>query len=237
MEPDNEIEKQLFELTVDTAKDFAEIGLDAIISDASIKEIPVIGTIISIFKIGKSIKERHFIRKLLIFLQDFKRGTHNDNERMQLMLKLNESNRFKNKVMDNVVSFIDRFDHEIKSSILAHLLIAYLSENISWSDFIDFEASVDRMYLTDIMVLINLSEDVDEEGKLPRDIIIETTNVITVFAALQRSTNYGFIEDERKPGMATKAPLHMKYKLNMHGRRFYNYGVSKIDLSKLYLRR
>ena len=44
---------------------YAEIGLDAVMDDGILKDIPIVSTAIAIYKIGSSIKERHNLKKLL----------------------------------------------------------------------------------------------------------------------------------------------------------------------------
>ena len=44
--------------------DFAEIGLDSVMEDGLLKEIPFLSTAVSVYRIGKSIHERHYWRKI-----------------------------------------------------------------------------------------------------------------------------------------------------------------------------
>ena len=46
------------------ATDFAEIGLDSLMSEGLLKDVPFVSTVISLYNIGKTIHERHHIDKL-----------------------------------------------------------------------------------------------------------------------------------------------------------------------------
>ena len=54
--------------SADVFADYVEIGIDSLLDDSIIKEIPVIKTVNSVFKIGKSINTAFFYKKLITFL-------------------------------------------------------------------------------------------------------------------------------------------------------------------------
>ncbi len=47
----------------------AELGIDSILHDGFLKDVDGLGFIVSIYKISKSIRERLFLKKVLIFFQ------------------------------------------------------------------------------------------------------------------------------------------------------------------------
>ena len=67
----NQISEELVETSMDLTIDYAELTLDTIFDGAILEEIPIIKTIVSTYKIGTSIRERHFAKKLAIFLKEF----------------------------------------------------------------------------------------------------------------------------------------------------------------------
>ena len=60
----------LKEDSVSCISDLAEVGLDAIFEDGMLKDIPILSTAVSLYKIGSSIKERHNLKKLILFLSE-----------------------------------------------------------------------------------------------------------------------------------------------------------------------
>ena len=44
-----------------------EVGLDAILDDGLLKDIPFVSTAISLYNIGKNLNERHYVKKLRCF--------------------------------------------------------------------------------------------------------------------------------------------------------------------------
>jgi hypothetical protein len=65
------ISTEIIDTSVDLANDYAELTLDEIFSGKILEEVPIVKTLYSIGKIELSIKERFFVKKLLVFLKEF----------------------------------------------------------------------------------------------------------------------------------------------------------------------
>ena len=52
---------------IDTAMDFSEIGIDSLLDDSVFKEIPIVKSIYGIARTGFAIREKHMLKKTLIF--------------------------------------------------------------------------------------------------------------------------------------------------------------------------
>lgn len=70
-----QLKVSLFESSIDVATDFAEIGLDNLLSNISdseiLQNIPIVKTFYSFCKAGLAIQEMHLLRKTLIFINEF----------------------------------------------------------------------------------------------------------------------------------------------------------------------
>ncbi len=99
---ENEIIKSIKspELT-NLAEKYAEIGIDAIMSEGFLKDIPIVGSIISIGKLGVNISNVIFVKKLIRFLVSL--DSIDENERSTLIDKLNNEDEFKKKVGERVL--------------------------------------------------------------------------------------------------------------------------------------
>ena len=62
------------EESISCISEYAEIGLDAVMEEGVLKDIPIVSTAIALYKIGNSIKERHNLKKLLIFINEINNG-------------------------------------------------------------------------------------------------------------------------------------------------------------------
>lgn len=59
----------------DVAVDFAELGIDSLFDNPVLKEIPLVKSAISVWKLSASVKERFEIKKQLAFIQRVSSGT------------------------------------------------------------------------------------------------------------------------------------------------------------------
>ena len=65
--------------------EFLEIGIDSLLDDGIWKDIPFISTAVSIYRIGHSIRERHHLKKLAVFLNEIHANAHNENTRNNIV--------------------------------------------------------------------------------------------------------------------------------------------------------
>jgi hypothetical protein len=85
----------------DLMKEYAEIGIDAALSDGPLKDIPVIGTIIGLAKVGISISDRILIRKIIKFLGPL--SDMSDKMRQEMIQKLEADAAYGRKVGEHLI--------------------------------------------------------------------------------------------------------------------------------------
>lgn len=143
---------------VECVSEFAEIGLDAIMEEGVLKEIPFVSTAISVYKIGKSIKERHNIQKLASFLDEINRGIVTEEKREEYQQKFRRNEKFRNQEMEYIIVLIDRYISLDKPRMLAKLYLAYLDGVIIWEELLMYAEVIDRFLLLDARTLLSESE-------------------------------------------------------------------------------
>jgi len=52
--------------------DFAELSVDSILQEGVLKDIPIVSTLISLTKVGISINDKLFLKKILYFINNIK---------------------------------------------------------------------------------------------------------------------------------------------------------------------
>ncbi|MFW9874720.1 MAG: hypothetical protein ACFFG0_16555 [Candidatus Thorarchaeota archaeon] len=213
------ISKELIERSIDLNIDFAEIALDSFLVDNIIKEIPVIKSIRSIFKIGCSVKDIFFMKKLLIFFSQYHSGHLADENLLEFKKKIDEDSKYKQKVIDNLVIIIERLNSEKKAEILAKLFTAYLEGAYDWDSFLDLSSCIEQLLLVDFKLLKFLFKN--ESGYVVKNIKIDSVNFFMMFASSERLKTFGFIDDDSKVGMPTKAPTERTISLSEFGHKFY----------------
>lgn len=126
-------------------EEFAEIGIDAIMDEGLLKDIPFISTAVSMFHIGKSIRERHHIAKLKVFIEEFNQGIVNDRQREKYREKFRKNEKFRNQELQYILLILDRYMEPGKSQMLAKMYLAYLDEYIDWDEFRKYSEIIDRL--------------------------------------------------------------------------------------------
>ena len=136
--------------------DTIEIGIDSILTDDSLREIPIVNTIIGTFKFGQNIHDRNLLKQTMIFIQEF--NNNSNNEKVQKYIskyKKNITNNHKKAEIElgRVMIILNRNIDDIKSSILAKLYLSYIENKIDWSKFCDLSEVNEKMFTLDIEIL------------------------------------------------------------------------------------
>ncbi len=132
----------------------AELGIDALLEDGILKDIPFISSAISIYRIGKSIKERHNLKKLICFLDELNKCSLDENNRNLYAEKFQQNEKFQKQQLEYIMILIDRYLDYNKPRMLAKLYLAYLFEYIDWQVFSTYAEIIDRLLPDDITYLM-----------------------------------------------------------------------------------
>ncbi len=145
----------LNEETIACVSELAEIGLDAIMDDALLKEVPILSTAIAIYKICGSLKERHNIKKLIAFLNEINKGIIDEQKRLEYQQKFKREERFRDQEIEYLLVLIDRYISYDKPKMLAKLFLAYLDGTILWEELTMYAEVIDRFLLLDYQTLLS----------------------------------------------------------------------------------
>ena len=140
----------------DIAIDITEIGIDSLITDAALKDLPIIKTAYGLIKTGLEIREIYNLKKTLVFINQLNvRGISNKNyEEYKNRLKNNDKEI--RKQLQYALIIIDRYIEINKTIILANLYFNYVDKHIDWEQFTELSIIVDNMFLKDFNELKNI---------------------------------------------------------------------------------
>ena len=125
-----------------------EVFVDSLIEDGVVKDIPIIGTVIGIGKAGMGIREILFLKKIIYFISELKDIPAK--KRHKLIERIDNSGKFRTRVGEKLLYIIDKCDDHEKSQIIAFLFSAFLSERISYDNFLRASHIVDKVILEDL---------------------------------------------------------------------------------------
>lgn len=113
---------------VSLAKDFAEIGVDSVLSEGILRDIPVVNTVLAVARVGLSIPDRIFAKKLQQFLTSLAELSPQD--RASMVDRLDEEESFRHQVGDRLIELLDRIDSHLKPEMVARAFRAYAANSI-----------------------------------------------------------------------------------------------------------
>lgn len=133
-----------------SAASILEVGLDSVLDDGLLKDVPLLSTAASLYKIGHSIKERHYIKKLAEFIQAFNNGIVDDTQVQAIREKLLYDRKKAEKELEYISILVDRYISDGKASIIAKLYLAYHDNKLSWEEFAMYSEVTDQLFMNDL---------------------------------------------------------------------------------------
>jgi hypothetical protein len=154
----NEIGKALVSNNFDNALDYAEIGLDAFVSDDILKEIPIVKTVVGVVKSGLKVKEIFFTKKILTFLKEFHSGKLPEEKLSKFQYEFDKNEKYREKVLQEIMVFNDTFLQIEKSKVFANLFAAHLNDAFHWDDFINLSYCLNQLNMFGVSLFDDMAE-------------------------------------------------------------------------------
>ena len=130
---------------IESTGNMLEVGLDSIMEEGLLKDIPFISTAISVYKIGKGIIDRHNIKKFAIFIDEINRKTIDTEKLKEYKRKFEANTKKSEQELEHLLVILARYIGYEKPAMLAKIYLAYLDEKITWDDLVLLSEIVDRL--------------------------------------------------------------------------------------------
>lgn len=128
-----------------TASDLSEALLDQLFSDGLLKDIPIIGTIVHLYKSTRSIRQQMAVRKLALFVQGINNFTEQEKQKLEHLFEGNEKTQ--RSFAANILLAIDRQDDIEKPIFLIRFFRALVNEEIELLTFSRLRQALDKFNL------------------------------------------------------------------------------------------
>lgn len=135
------------------ASEIGEAIIDSTLEDGILKDIPIIGTLLSLGKGYLSIQDRIFSKKVLQFLLQLKDIP--EIERIKAIKKIEDSKEERINVGEKLLYLIERSDDHIKAEYIGKLFAEYIKENILYEEFKRCSEIINKTFLDDLIWFIN----------------------------------------------------------------------------------
>jgi len=133
----------------DILAEMGEITIDSIVENDAINQIPIIGTLRSVYKIANSVSDYLFIQKLLKFFNEL--GQISDEQKEKMKLRIQNDLEYQNKVGDHLLEVINKIDDSDKPKLIAKLFRAYIDEKIDLQKFFKYSQIINKSFLPDLL--------------------------------------------------------------------------------------
>lgn len=106
----------------------SEVGLDSVLNDGVLKEIPFIGTIIGFVKTGLAVRDWLFLKKLYLFLCELEKVPQE--VRNEMIYKLESDRSYERHVGEDLALILDRLDAVNKAQLIGRVFSVYCQGKI-----------------------------------------------------------------------------------------------------------
>jgi hypothetical protein len=135
---------------IDLFVDLGEPALDSIL-DGPAKDIPVLGSVVKLFRGAGRVRDILFERKLVAFVKNSPRISTED--RRSFLARLESDPQLCTKTATHLTIVLDRLDDFDKVSLLARIFAAFIGGRISLDDMRRLSSILDRALVADLMAL------------------------------------------------------------------------------------
>jgi hypothetical protein len=127
-----------------------EVGIDSILKNGLLKDIPVINVLSGIWNTGVAIKDYRFSKKLLLFLHESSKLPLE--KRLKLIEDL-EDNEFQKEAGEKLIAIIDNIETSSKAILIGKLLNLFGQEIITKDEFWRVSFIIEKLPTRDILAL------------------------------------------------------------------------------------
>lgn len=159
--------RSIWSTSKDAVVELGDIGLNLVTNSTVLDSIPVLGVFASLAKAAFSLRDRIFLKKLIIFFEAVKKGT-SDEKIEEFRRKMESDPQLRRRVGENTILLIERHDSFDKSRILGKVFLGWLNGKITYDQFYRIALVIDRALLEDLVNLKQYYQSIEkyrmEEG-------------------------------------------------------------------------
>ena len=144
---------------VEVNSDIIEYGIDEVLSDGILKDIPIVSILNSGYRIQKTIRSGLFLKRILKFL--FELNTTTIEEREEYINQINAEDKFVNKVGEQLIMIIEKIDDYDKAHIIGKLFRSSIKGEFSCDEFVYLSHIVNNTYSKHLIKL----KSTEDKGK------------------------------------------------------------------------
>lgn len=162
----NESSESLKHQVLDVIKDsgaagvlveYGEAILDSKLEENVLRDVPVLGSVVSVCRVGLGIRERlfgHKLARMVLQLQDI-----TDQERSEFATLLDQDVKFRDRVLSHLILLVDRLNDIEKATLLGNACRALVLKEISFEQFSRLAEAIDHAHIADLRALASIESE------------------------------------------------------------------------------
>lgn len=152
-------QKSLFDGGKDFIEDIVEVGIDSVLEEGLLKEIPIVGFLIGTKNVVQNLQDRNLLNQTLQFIKEFNSGSIDTRKLSKYKEDISQDNGKAEKELGRVLLILNRILDSKKSKILANFYRNYVNGRISWEDFCELSSVLEMLFISDIKVLEDIASN------------------------------------------------------------------------------
>lgn len=214
----DDFEKSLFNSSKDVISDYLEIGIDSLMNEGILKEIPIVNTIVGVLKIGKNVHDRNLLKQTLTFINEFNNNKISHDKLKQYKITIENNPKRCEEELGRILLLLNNFIDKEKSIMLAKIFKAYIEKIINWNEFCEYSEIINRLFIQDINLLNMIYDgrvtDTTNRGDLYRVERLNSLGIIGISFKSTRITTINGVQQENRQDSYLS--------MNSNGRKFMN---------------
>ena len=164
--PDITIIDSIKSNSIDIIADHSEAILDATLESGILKDIPIFGSLVKLTKLGNSVRDFLFTKKLMSFLTQVSEIDAQD--RSKFIDKHLSNHKEREELGERLLTTIDTVDSSKKANYIGKAFHLYLQEEVSKNQFYDLVYSIEnfKIHYTELFIETCLNMENDKKAKL-----------------------------------------------------------------------
>jgi len=131
--------------------DYLDIGLDSQLAEGIFRELPIVRSMLAIYKTSLNIRDLILLKKIILFIKEV--NNINEKERQKFLNKMSENKNYQRRVGEQLLLYLDRLDEIEKAPLLAKIFGEYIEGTIDQQQMKRLASGLDRALLADIIAL------------------------------------------------------------------------------------
>ena len=133
------------DIFADSIVDIAEVGIDSILKDGLLKNLPIINILLGTTRTVKNIYERNMLKNTALFLNELN-AQKIDTVKLQAFKERIADESVKEQELGRVLILLNQYVDNIKSVILGKLFFKYVNQEYDWDKFCELSDTLNRLF-------------------------------------------------------------------------------------------